>query len=67
MIIKSLKIDWDKFMTLRVEDDYAKREVLVRYNVPHKYKSGNQWICWDKDNSNFLPICEGKLSHGLEI
>lgn len=67
MMIKSLKINWNEFIKLERVDNQFEREAMRRQNIPYKYKSGTQWVCWDKDRLEFLPSCEGKLQNGINI
>ena len=67
MMIKSREIRWNEFIKLQVVDNRFEREAMRRQNIPYKYKSGTQWVCWDKDRSEFLPNCKGKLQNGINI
>lgn len=67
MMIKSIEVKWSEFIKLPVIDNHFEREALRRQNISHKYKSGTQWVCWDKDRAEFLPNCEGKLMNGINI
>lgn len=64
---RSFEIEWNDFCSMVVEPDYYKQQELKKQGIRHKHKSGTQWICWTKDDGEFLPDCKGKLQWGKNI